>query len=87
MERGQGSDTERMQLGRNQSVSKLMDFVSFFFLSIQIRGLTVMGHHKSRGGGCRISYGNPLKVSSTRRSPEGTLRGIASGTRPNRKTE
>ena len=46
-----------------------------------------MGHRKSRGGGCRISYCNPLKVSSTRRSPEGTLGGIASGTRPNGKTE
>ena len=29
MERGQGSDTEKMQLGGNQSVSKLMDFGSF----------------------------------------------------------
>ena len=46
-----------------------------------------MSHRKSRGGGYRVSYGNPLKVSSTRRSPEGTLGGIASGTRPNGKTE
>jgi hypothetical protein len=29
MERGQRSETEKMQLGRNQSVSKLMDFGSF----------------------------------------------------------
>jgi len=29
MDRGQGRDTEKMQLGRNQSVSKLMDFGSF----------------------------------------------------------
>jgi hypothetical protein len=29
MERGQGSDTEKMQLDGNQSVSNLMDFGSF----------------------------------------------------------
>ena len=46
-----------------------------------------MSYRKSRGGGYRVSYGNPLKESSTRRSPEGTPGGIASGTRPNGKTE
>ena len=62
-----------------------MDFGSFW--SNQVRGLTVIGHRKSRGGGCRISYSNPLKVSSTRRSLEGKLGGITLGNRSNGKTE
>ena len=46
-----------------------------------------MDHRKSRGGVYRVSYGSTLKVSSIIRSLEVTLRGIASGTRPNGKTE